>query len=93
MNIYNIIHRLCFSPCSTGWQDLEIKPYKAPTEKIFDSKQEKAEAFAEAAKQVGNTSCIEELVQFILNEDNPSDQPEEREESDSHSGQVDTFFF
>lgn len=42
--------------------------------KSFASKQEKAEAFAEAAKQVGNTSYIEELVQFILNEDKPLDQ-------------------
>ena len=66
MNIYAILHRLYFSPCSPGWQDLEIKPYKAPTEKIFASKQEKAEAFAEAAKQVGNTSLSRRRSLLVL---------------------------
>ena len=66
---------------SSDWQDFEIKPYEAP-KKTFASKEEKAQAFAEAAKLVGNVNVIDSLVEFILNEDQASDQPyQENEET------------
>ena len=50
----NSIYRFCFPLRSSSLQDLEIKPYKTPTEKTFASKEENIQSLTQAAGRSGN---------------------------------------